>query len=103
MFGGFQVINKNGQNITNSFTPLLKEMFLFILLSSIRNNKGISSKSLNEIFWLDKSEQAARNNRYVNIRRLKTILETVGQCYISKDSGYWKFEFDPSRYLYRSL
>jgi hypothetical protein len=96
VFGGFQVINKNGKDITNSFTPLLKEMFLFILLSSIRHNKGISSKSLNEIFWLDKSEQAARNNRYVNIRRLKTLLESVGQCHISKDSGYWKFEFDPS-------
>ncbi|MEX0983026.1 MAG: kelch repeat-containing protein [Bacteroidales bacterium] len=96
VFGGFRVTNKNGKDITNSFTPLLKEMFLYILLSSIRHNKGISSKSLNEVFWLDKSEQAARNNRYVNIRRLKTLLESVGQCHISKDSGYWKFEFDPS-------
>lgn len=96
IFGGFQVINKDGKDITNSFTPLLKEMFLLIMLSSIRHGKGVSSATLDEIFWFDKSEQAARNNRSVNIGKLKALLETVGNCQISKDTGYWKFEFDPS-------
>ena len=96
IFGGFQVINKSGKDITNSFTPLLKELFLHIMLSSILHGKGVSSATLDEIFWFDKSEQAARNNRSVNIGKLKGLLETVGDCQISKDTGYWKFEFDPS-------
>lgn len=96
IFGGFQVINKEGEDITNSFTPLLKEMFLLIMLSSLRHGKGVSSGTLDEIFWFDKSEKAARNNRSVNIGKLKSLLETVGDCRISKNTGYWKFEIDPS-------
>lgn len=97
IFGGFQVISKEGKDITGSFTPLLKELFLYILLSSLRSNKGVSSVKLNEIFWFDKSEQSARNNRAVNIAKLRTILEEVGDCQITKETGYWKFFFDPGQ------
>ena len=96
IFGGFQIINAQGKDITSSFTPLLKGLFLYIMISSVRQNKGVSSKSLDEVFWLDKSKQSARNNRSVNILKLKTILNSVGDCEISKDTGYWKFTFDPA-------
>lgn len=97
IFGGFQVIDRNGNDITGSFSPLLKELFLIIMLSSVRLNKGVSSQKLNEIFWFDKSEQSARNNRAVNITKLRTMLEKVGECEISKETGYWKFSFDPGK------
>ncbi|MEN8155537.1 MAG: hypothetical protein ABFS10_01180 [Bacteroidota bacterium] len=94
IFGGFQVINRSGDDITSSFTPLLKELFLYIMLNSLRFDKGVSSKALDEVFWFDKSEQSARNNRSVNIAKLRSLLETVGPCRITKDTGYWKFEFE---------
>jgi len=40
-FGGFQIINRDGIDITSKFTPLLKELFLLIFLNSIKD-KGIS-------------------------------------------------------------
>ena len=97
LFGGFQVVDKDGKDITGQFTPLLKKLFLFILLNSLRNNKGVSSNKLIENFWFDKSAESARNNRAVNIVKLRTLLESVGNADITKETGYWKFEFDPSK------
>ncbi len=95
LFGGFQVIDRNGKDITGQFTPLPKKLFLFILLHSLRNNKGVSSNTLYETFWFDKSVESARNNRAVNIVKLKSLLENLDSTSISKETGYWKFDFDP--------
>lgn len=97
LFGGFQVFNKNFQDITSYFSPLLKELFLLIFLYSFKNNKGISSEKLTEILWYDKSEKSARNNRAVNIAKLKGFLEEIGSCELSKKTGYWKIGFEDSQ------
>jgi DNA-binding SARP family transcriptional activator len=90
LFGDLQVFDKEGNDLTRQFSPLLKELFLLILLYSIKNGRGISSEKLNEILWFDKSEKSARNNRSVNIAKLKSILDKTGGCELSKDTGYWK-------------
>lgn len=94
MFGNLHVIDNEGNSITRSFTPLLKELFLLLLVYSIRRKTGVSSEKLNEILWFDKSKKDALNNRSVNIARLKAILEDVGDCRLSKNTGYWKIEID---------
>lgn len=55
---------------------------------------GISPKKLDEILWFGKSEKIARNNRSVNIAKLKSVLEKVGNCKLSKDTGYWRIDID---------
>lgn len=97
LFGGFKVVNSEGSDLTNMFSPLLKEMFLFLLLNSIRWNKGIESSKLNEMFWFDKSTTSARNNRSVNITKLKYIFEQLAGIQITKDTGNWKIVFDASK------
>jgi two-component SAPR family response regulator len=89
-FGGFQVYNKNIEDITGKFSPLLKELFLLIWLHTFKNDKGISSEKITEILWYDKSEKSARNNRAVNIAKLRTILNEIGNCELTKKTGYWK-------------
>jgi len=91
LFGQFQVFDKEGHDITGLFTPLLKELFLIICINTIRQGRGISSEMLNEKLWHDKSEKDAKNNRSVNIAKLKIILERIGNCVINKDSGFWQF------------
>ncbi len=96
LFGGFQVIDRNGNDITGQFTPLPKKLFLFILLHSLRDGKGVSSNTLYETFWFEKTVESARNNRAVNIVKLKSLLDSFDSAAISKDTGYWKFNFDPA-------
>lgn len=92
LFGHFEVIDKEGNDITRQFTPLLKEIFLLILINTFKNGKGISSDKLYETIWVDKPIKDARNNFSVNIVKLKSILEKVGATNISKESGKWRFE-----------
>jgi DNA-binding SARP family transcriptional activator len=92
LFGQFQVFDKEGNDITRLFTPLLKELFLIIATYTIRNGKGISSEGLNEILWHDKPGKDAKNNRSVNLAKLKTIFEKIGNCCISKEPDYWQFQ-----------
>jgi len=94
LFGDMQVFDKQGQEITKQFTPLIKELFLVILLYTIRWERGISSEKLKELLWFDKSEESARNNRSVNIAKLKSILEKIDHCMVSKETGYWKVNCD---------
>lgn len=106
LFGDLQLFDRNGQDITKLFTPLLKELFLVVLLYTIRWERGISSEKLTDILWFDKSADSARNNRSVNIAKLKSILEKIDGCQISKETGYWKINakaesiwIDYSQYL----
>ncbi|MBE0673643.1 MAG: hypothetical protein IH591_03190 [Bacteroidales bacterium] len=94
LFGGFQVFNYNNEDITNKFSPLLKELFLLILLYTYKNNKGITSDQISESLWFGKSTSSARNNRAVNIAKLKTILNEIGAVELTKKTGYWKIIFD---------
>jgi len=94
LFGDMQVFDKQGQEITRQFTPLIKELFLVILLYTIRWERGISSEKLKELLWFDKSDESARNNRSVNIAKLKSILEKIAHSTVSKETGYWKIICD---------
>ena len=92
LFGHFEVIDKEGNDITRQFTPLLKEIFLMILMYTFKDGKGVSSDKLYETIWADKPIKDARNNFSVNIVKLKSILEKTGLTTISKETGKWKFE-----------
>jgi DNA-binding SARP family transcriptional activator len=94
LFGDLQVFDAEGIDITKYFTPLIKELFLVILLYSVRWGRGLSSEKLNEILWYDKSAKSASNNRSVNMAKLKALLDKMGHYNLSKDTGYWKINID---------
>ena len=89
LLGGFQIFDKQGGNITGDFTPTLKQLFLFLLLNTIKNGKGTTSQCLDETFWFDMSKSSASNNRNVNIRKLRLIIEKIGDINIANKNGYW--------------
>lgn len=92
LFGGFQVFDKYGNNITGNFSPTLKLLFLFLLLSSVKNGKGTTSQDLDENFWFDMSKSNASNNRRVNIRKLRLICEEIGDINLTHKNEYWYLE-----------
>ena len=99
LFGGFQVMDKEGRNITEEFTPLLKELFVIILLNTLKDGKGISSIKLRETLWFDKSDESANNNRGVSLSKLRQIFEQVGIVQIKKQySSNWIVEFGEDIY-----
>ncbi|KPM47349.1 hypothetical protein [Jiulongibacter sediminis] len=97
LFGKFQVLKKDGTDFSKSFSPLLKEIFLYLLLNTLRYNKGLSSGKLDEIFWFDKSKSSARNNRSVNIIKIKGLLNEIGGIELNKKTGNWEIDFDSEK------
>lgn len=93
-FGGFQVLNRDGEDITRKFTKLIKELFLLILFRSAGNSKGISAERLIEELWFDKDEKSGRNNLSVNLAKLKEILKEIDGCSLDHKTSYWKFIVD---------
>ncbi|MEO7214563.1 MAG: kelch repeat-containing protein [Mucilaginibacter sp.] len=94
LFGDLQVFDRNGTDITKLFTPLLKELFLLLLVNSVKNGRGLHAEKLDEILWFGRTEKSVRNNRSVNIVKLKSILERIEHCQLLKDADYWKIELD---------
>lgn len=93
LFGGFEVFDKEGKDITAQFTPTLKQLFLLILLAKSKNEKGITSHKVIENLWYDKSENSARNNKNVNISKLKLLLEKIGSVELNHENTYWNIQF----------
>lgn len=92
LFGGLQVIDYKGVNISYRFSPTLKELFILLLLYSGDDSKGISSTELREILWPDKQIDSANNNRGVNIAKLRSILNDLGDLEIIHENSFWRLK-----------
>lgn len=98
LFGDFNVLDKDGNDITTQFTPKLKQLFLIILLYSQRNKNGISTQELTDILWIGHSSQSAKNSRGVTIRKLRLILESLDTVHIHFHVDRWSMDFGGSVY-----
>jgi two-component SAPR family response regulator len=98
LFGGFQAIDREGCDVTGDFATILKQLFLLILLYTFKNGKGISSTKLEEILWIDKTKENAKNNRNVSINRLRQIIEKIGDIRIKNKNSLWTVEFQGDVY-----
>ena len=97
MVGGFRVINRNKEDISASFTPLMKQLLCILVLYSYRHKGGISNTELKEALWDDKSEESYYNNRGVNIKKLRTCLAEVGNIEICTSNGTWSLNIEDSK------
>jgi DNA-binding SARP family transcriptional activator len=104
LFGSFQILAMDGTDLTEEFSPKRLHLFLLMLLYPYFYPKGVSSKKLTEILWPDHSPQSAKNNRGVNIRKLRSILEQVEGIEIVFKDNRWlvnveePFELDFHRF-----
>lgn len=96
--GGFQVINKDGVDVTGEFTPVMKFLLVSIILFTQKSGKGISNVKIKDIIWPDKSEESARNNRSVNLSKIRLILSTLTGFDISNDNSYWTISYGESAF-----
>ncbi|RFS19655.1 hypothetical protein DVR12_21360 [Chitinophaga silvatica] len=89
LFGSFNVTDQEKNDITKSFTPLLKELFLLLYLHTEIGNTGISSEKINEILWPGRAAKDAKNNRSVNIVKLRSLLDKIGSYNLCKENERW--------------
>ena len=78
LFGGFWIYDKEGNDISQSLSPKLKEIFLLVLMRSINNHhSGITSEELSSIIWPEASPESVKSNRGVAINKIRKLLSSV--------------------------
>ena len=97
-FGGLKVINEQGIDISQRFSPKLKKLFVLIFLHSVDEPKGITTKKLSETLWPGMSPQHAKNTRGTNIQNLKAALASCPGIKLVFRDKLWFLEFGPSVY-----
>ncbi|WP_338391737.1 LamG domain-containing protein [Fulvitalea axinellae] len=94
LFGKFALLDDKGEDVSGKFTPKLREIFLLILIRTIRG-EYITSKELNEAFWEGYGADRAKNNRSVSIKKIRSVLDDVeGVELINDQKKFWKLVFD---------
>ncbi|MDU1892527.1 MAG: hypothetical protein E6767_17720 [Dysgonomonas sp.] len=88
LLGVFRIYDKEGDNITGDFSPTIKQILAYLLINSIKNDKGTTSQQLNETFWFGMDKSSASNNRRVNIRKLRLLLQNIGDIEITNKNNY---------------
>ena len=88
LLGNFKVIDSEGNDITGNFAPTTFQLFLLMLMNTIKKGKGTTSQELKNILWFDKDDNSARNNRNVYINKLRLILKSFEEIKIINDDGY---------------
>ena len=93
-FGGFKVCDKEGEDITDIFTPTLKALLILLILRTGQDAKGISGNKLIQTLWYDKTEESAKNNRNVYMSKLRNALDKVGDVKVLNQKGFWSISFE---------
>jgi len=88
IFGEFKVIDRDGENITQLFTPKVKELFLFTLIHTLKSGIGASISEINEALWFGISSEKVANNRSVTLNKLRKILQQIDGIEMVSYSGY---------------
>ena len=93
LLGCFNVRDKDGNDITSNFTPRLKHLLILLILYTEKNAQGILASKTTEILWPDKEETAARNNRNVNLRKLRVLLESIGDMEVMIENNFLRIKW----------
>jgi len=88
LFGEFKAIDNAGVEITELFTPKVKELFLFTLIYTLKSGIGASIRDINDVLWEGIPSSKVANNRSVTLNKLRKILLQFDGIEIVSTGGY---------------
>lgn len=88
LFGGFRAVDSSGMEISSMFTPKVRELFLFVLLSTLKNSSGALVAEMDEKLWPGLPAKKVTNNRAVTLNKLRKILQNIEGLEIVTTDGY---------------
>ena len=88
LFGRFRAIDKEGSDISNLFTPKVKELFLFVLFGTLKNETGMPVSEINEQLWPELPTKKITNNRAVTLNKLRKILQKIEGAEVVSSNGF---------------
>ena len=71
----------------------MKHLLILLILYTEKNAQGILASKTTEILWPEKEETAARNNRNVNLRKLRVLLESIGDMEVMIENNFLRIKW----------
>lgn len=96
LFGGFTAVDREGKDITASFTPTQKKMFCVVLYFS--SSGGVTPSRLTASLWPDKQKESAKSLRNATINHLRKSLSGIDGIRFVYDDGVYRIDTDPVFY-----
>lgn len=93
LWGGFTVFDANGQNVSDQFSPKIKELFLLLFFNSIEETQGIKAQKIYEKVWPGHERSKAKNALGVTMGRLRSALQEVESVEVVNENGAWKLDW----------
>lgn len=88
LFGKFRVIDNQGNDITEMFTPKVKELLLYILVYTLKTGNGAPISDINEALWPGITSGKVANNRAVTLNKLRKLLIQTEGIEIKVQNGF---------------
>lgn len=98
LFGEFTVIDQQGDDITTSFSPKIRELFLLLLLNRYGNREGVKTQAVHDAIWPGHDKAQAKNAKGVSMKRLRSAIGTLTGAAILFEENKWKLELDQAVY-----
>lgn len=87
LFGEFTVIDRRGNDISDAFSPQLRNLLLLLFKYS---DSGLSSSRMSSILWPDKDMVKARNSRGVAINSIRNLLSSLRGISLEHVDGIYR-------------
>ncbi len=94
LFGGFRATDREGNEVSGLFTPKVKELLLFTLLSTLKNEMGAAVADIDEQLWPGVDAKKVSNNRAVTLNKLRKVLQRMEGLEIITQNGLLQTRFD---------
>ncbi len=95
-FGGLNIIDSEGINISLKFSPKLKQLFTLIFLYSQGDKKGITSRQLTETLWAGMNAANAKNSRGTYVQNLRSALLSFKKVKLVFNDKLWFLDIEES-------
>ncbi|MBI9064729.1 MAG: hypothetical protein JEZ14_22275 [Marinilabiliaceae bacterium] len=99
LFGNFCVISKENGEISPRFSPLLRQILSFLILSCEENKNGVSINKITDAFWPGAPKDKAKDNRGTNIKKIRKILNDIEGLNIVYKDKKWSVEKAPDLFV----
>ncbi len=93
LWGGFTVFDAYGKNVSDLFSPKIKELFLLLFFNSIDDAQGIKAQKIYEKVWPGHERTKAKNALGVTMGRLRSALQAVDSVQVMNENGAWKLDW----------
>ena len=67
----------------------MERFFVLLILHTVEYG-GVSNAKLKSLLWSDKSDESYNNNRGVTMKKIRKVLEQVGDIDFVSEGGQWK-------------